>query len=105
MAPMDRDTVIAKLRKCRAELQELGVVSASVFGSTARGDNTPASDVDIAVKLDPARTPHGFRYAGHLSAIQKRLELLLEKPVDVVPEPAEKERLQRQIDKDRAIAF
>ena len=105
MVLMDRDTIIAKLQKCRAELQELGVISASVFGSTARGDNTPASDVDIAVKLDPARTPYGLDGLGRLMEIEERLQALLEKPVDVVPEPARKERLQQQIDKERVIAF
>ncbi len=102
---MDRDTIIAKLQEHQVELQALGVEHASVFGSTARGDNTPASDIDIAVKLDPARTPHGFRYAGRLTEIELRLESLLQKPVDVVAEPARKERLQAEIDKDRVVAF
>ncbi len=51
---MNRDAVIAKLNEHRAELQQLGVVSASLFGSVARGDETAASDIDIAVKLDPS---------------------------------------------------
>ena len=102
---MDRDAIIAKLNEHRAELQQLGVVSASLFGSTARGDNAPASDVDIAVKLDPARTPRGLDYIGYVDAIQERLQALLEKEVDVVPEPARKQRLQEQIDKDRVVAF
>ena len=102
---MDRDTIIAKLNEHRAELQHLGVVSASLFGSTARGDNSRASDIDIAVKLDPARTPRGLDYIGYVDAIQERLEALLEKEVDVVPEPARKQRLQEQIDKDRVVAF
>jgi len=102
---MDRDAIIAKLNEHRAELRQLGVVSASLFGSTARGDDTPASDIDIAVKLDPARTPRGLSYIGYVDAIQERLEVLLEKEVDVVPEPAKKQRLQDQIDKDRIVAF
>ncbi|MGO9173944.1 MAG: nucleotidyltransferase family protein [Rhodomicrobium sp.] len=102
---MDRDAIIAKLAEHRAELEGLGVVSASLFGSTARGDNNPASDIDIAVKLDPARTPRGLDYIGYVDAIQERLEVLLEKEVDVVPEPARKQRLQDQIDKDRVVAF
>jgi predicted nucleotidyltransferase len=102
---MDRDAIIAKLNEHRAELQELGVVSASLFGSMARGDDTPVSDIDIAVKLDPARTPRGLSYVGFVDAIQERLEVLLEKEVDVVPEPANKRRLQAQIEKDRVVAF
>jgi predicted nucleotidyltransferase len=102
---MDRDAIIAKLNEHRAELRQLGVVSASLFGSTARGNATAASDIDIAVKLDPARTPRGLSYIGYVDAIQERLQVLLEKRVDVVPEPAKAQRLQDQIDKDRIVAF
>ncbi|MFY9639786.1 MAG: nucleotidyltransferase domain-containing protein [Rhodomicrobium sp.] len=102
---MNRNAIIAKLNEHRAELQQLGVMSASLFGSTARGDGSPESDVDIAVKLDPARTPRGLDYIGYVDAIQERLEALLKKEVDVVPEPARKQRLQDQIDKDRVVAF
>ncbi len=102
---MDRDAIIAKLNEHRAELQELGVVSVSLFGSTARGDDSAASDIDIAVKLDPARAPRGLDYIGYVDAIQERLERLLEKEADIVPEPARKQRLQDQKDKDRAVAF
>lgn len=102
---MNRDAIIAKLSAHRAELEELGVVSASLFGSMARGDETAASDIDIAVKLDPGRTPRGLKYIGFADAIQERLEALLESEVDVVPEPANKRRLQDQIDRDRIVAF
>ncbi len=78
---------------------------ASLFGSAARGDNAPASDIDIAVKLDPVRTPRGLDYIGFVDAIQERLEALLPKEVEVVPEPANKQRLQERIDKDRVVAF
>lgn len=37
-------------------LQEYGVVRASVFGSYARGEATPASDLDLLVELDKGRT-------------------------------------------------
>ena len=37
--------------------------------------------------------------------IEERLEVLLEKEVDVIREPARKERLQQEIDRDRVIAF
>ena len=102
---MDCDAIISTLNKHRTELQQLGVVSASLFGSAARGDNTPLSDIDIAVRLDPARTPRGLSYVGFVEAIRERLEVLLESEVDLVPEPAVKRRLQDEIDKDRILAF
>ena len=46
--------VIRSLRAARAALERLGVVHAGVFGSTARGEDGPDSDVDIAVDVDPS---------------------------------------------------
>lgn len=46
--------VIHSLRAARAELERLGVVHAGVFGSTARGEDRPDSDVDVAIDVDPA---------------------------------------------------
>lgn len=47
---MDRQTTISLLRAHETEFRAAGVVSASVFGSTARGEPN-ARDVDIAVRL------------------------------------------------------
>ena len=47
---MDRDRVIATLQQHRAELEGRGVVHAAVFGSVARGQARPDSDVDILIE-------------------------------------------------------
>jgi len=44
---------IRTLRTSRGELEALGVVGASVFGSVARGDATPSSDVDVLIETRP----------------------------------------------------
>jgi predicted nucleotidyltransferase len=72
---MGTNAIITKLNAHRAELQELGVVSASLFWSAARGEGTSASDIDIAVKLDPARSTRGLEYIGFVDAIQKASKL------------------------------
>jgi predicted nucleotidyltransferase len=102
---MHKDAIIQKLREHRAALQALGVTSASLFGSTARGDDTSGSDIDIAVKLDPRLTPRGLAALSRIEEIERQLEKVFERKVDVIAEPARKERLQQQIDKDRAVAF
>jgi predicted nucleotidyltransferase len=51
-----------------------------VFGSHARGDDTPASDVDLIVRLDPGRD------LIDLVALRQDLETLLGRSVDVVEE-------------------
>jgi hypothetical protein len=44
---MDRDQAIARLKEHEAELKQLGVESLYLFGSTARGEARPNSDVDL----------------------------------------------------------
>jgi predicted nucleotidyltransferase len=103
--PMTRGTVLSRLRDDEAELRKLGIESLSLFGSVARDEDNEESDVDVAVKLDPTRTPIGIAYFGFLDVIEQRLEEALGVHVDVVDEPAEKASLQREIDRDRCLAF
>jgi len=44
---MDRTGAIAKLKAHEAELRRLGVQHLYMFGSTARGEARPDSDVDL----------------------------------------------------------
>jgi len=57
------------------------VVAAYVFGSVARGDARPASDVDVAVLLTG---PVPGRLAGLPYSLERRLELALRRAVQVV---------------------
>jgi len=102
---MDRDTIIAKLKAREPEFRQLGVESLSLFGSSARRQNTDFSDVDVAVRLNRSMMPKGFRYAGRLQVLRERLEETLDSPVDLVSEPVLKVRLQEAIDRDRVVAF
>jgi predicted nucleotidyltransferase len=73
------EDVIATLRAHRQELERQGVVHAAVFGSVARGDATPDSDVDILVEIDKQIVRTLFEYAG----IQTYLEDVIGRPVDM----------------------
>ena len=44
------------LAELRQAMQRNGVVKAQLFGSYARGDATPESDLDLLVELAPGRT-------------------------------------------------
>ena len=44
---MDRSEAIARLKEHQAELKQLGVEHLYLFGSTARGEARPDSDVDL----------------------------------------------------------
>ncbi len=98
---MDANTAIARLKAHETELRGMGVTGLSLFGSTARGDQRPDSDVDIAARLVRDGSIGLFELAG----IHTRLNDLLGVPVDVVTEPARKPRLQVEIDRDRVHVF
>src|ERR1017187_1815588 len=57
------DTVLDALRAHEAELRRFGVSHASVFGSVARGEARPDSDVDVLGELDQDHAMGIFEYA------------------------------------------
>lgn len=68
---------IAKLRESLPYIRkEYGVTGLCLFGSVARGDNRPDSDVDILVDM-PAKI-----FA--LTALHRYLESLLQTSVDLI---------------------
>lgn len=52
--PITLDAVIATPRANEAALRLRGVAHAALFGSVARGEAGPDSDIDIMVEIDPA---------------------------------------------------
>ena len=97
---MKLSTVLDRLKAHEDQLRAAGVVSLSVFGSVARGEETDTSDVDVAAVID--RRPFTLL---DLAGLEIELEKILGAHVDVVMEPTRKARLQQQIDRDRARAF
>ena len=71
-----------------------GAVGIRLFGSAARGEDRPGSDLDVLVDLAPGRT------LLDVVAIKQDLEELLRVPVDVVTErsvsPYMREEILRQ---------
>lgn len=80
---MKRQSVLQLLSQSKADLQtRFGVTRLALFGSTARDEAGPHSDVDILVSFDGPATSH--RYFG----VQFYLEDLLGCAVDLVTEKA-----------------
>jgi uncharacterized protein len=98
---LTREDVIAKLRRLRPELERRGVVHVSLFGSLARGEDTLASDIDIAVVLRPGSRVSGYAFEG----IELFLNEQLGRKVDLVSEPTVRPYLQAEIDRDRIRAY
>src|ERR1700722_12973885 len=53
LSKMDTREAIATIRRHESALRARGVAYAAVFGSVARGDNRPHSDLDILVEFEP----------------------------------------------------
>ncbi len=85
---MTRDIILDALRARRKDLQERFTVRRiGIFGSQARGDTTPKSDIDVLVELDQPTFDHYME-------LKFFLEELLNSDVDLVMADAVKPRLQ-----------
>jgi len=91
---MTRRTVILRIRKHRAELTRLGVKSLSIFGSVARGEERPDSDVDILVEFKGRATFNRFMDTKFY------LEEVLGRKVDLVTPQAIRPRIKDNVMED-----
>lgn len=91
-------TVRDVLKDKRAEIlrigERYGARNVRVFGSVARGDSGPESDVDFLVELEPGRNL--FDLGGFLYEVQE----LLGCPVDVVTEKGLRKHLRSSVLKE-----
>jgi len=92
--------VPALLKEKRGEIlrlaQRYGATNVRIFGSVARGDSGPASDVDFLVDLEPGRNL--FDLGGLLYELGELLGL----PVDVVTEKGLRDKIRSNVLKDSA---
>ncbi|MDZ7896718.1 MAG: nucleotidyltransferase domain-containing protein [Arcicella sp.] len=81
--------------------QDKPVKKVYLFGSYARNEETPESDVDILVDVDYTKEPYftGFEFGGMLEDLK---DLLL-KDVDLVPEDGLSKFLRPFIEKDKIL--
>jgi len=70
---MQRDDAIRLLKQAEPELRARGVRSLALFGSTARGEAGPDSDVDVLVDLDMSRNPTLVDLSGMRLLMEDRL--------------------------------
>lgn len=98
---MDRDDVIAKLKLAEPDLRARGIRSAAVFGSVARGDNRPDSDIDIMIEVDPEAHMTIFDYVG----LKEFIAGLFKDHVDVVSRDSLKPFIRTAAIADAIYAF
>jgi len=88
---MDRTEFFQRIAPHRAELTRAGVRRIGVFGSVARGEAGPDSDVDILIEFEGV--PDLFEFA----ALRDRLAEILDCPVDLTTPQGLKPRLRSRI--------
>lgn len=76
------------------------VVKAWLFGSFARGEETPQSDVDILVTLD-SNIPIGLEFFG----MYEDLKELLGRNVDLVTDRSLAPFARKNVEKDRKLIY
>jgi uncharacterized protein len=98
---MNSEDVIAVLRRHESALRARGIRHAAVFGSIARGDNRPDSDVDILVEFEPGAEGSIYDYM----RLKDYIAGLFERPVDVIDRDALKPHLRAPSARDAVYAF
>jgi predicted nucleotidyltransferase len=87
METTERETMIGRLRKIKKSLRREGFIIDGLFGSFARGDEGPESDIDLLYHVEPPflRRYRGFAALARLEAIKTQLAKELGRPVDLAP--------------------
>jgi predicted nucleotidyltransferase len=98
---MNKQDVLDRLRRNERALRERGVTHAALFGSLARGDARPDSDIDIMVEIAPDARIGLFQYVG----IVHYLEDLFPVRVDVANREGLKPFVRPSAERDAIYAF
>ncbi len=98
---MNRNAIIERLKSAEANLRMRGVNHAALFGSVARGEAGPTSDIDILVDLDPAIVRTMFDYAG----VKGYIAEMFDGAVDVVDREALRPDVRPSAVADAVYAF
>lgn len=98
---MDRERIIEILREHRPSLEQRGVHHAALFGSVARGEQRPDSDIDILIDVgsDTSLTIYD------LVSLNDFVSRLFDRKVDVVSREGMKPNVRENAARDAIYAF
>lgn len=92
---MDRDAILSLLNQHRDLIaKRFGAQQLALFGSAARDELRPDSDVDVLVEFDGPATFDGY------FDLKDYLEQLLGRPVDLVTAKGLKPRARQHVERD-----
>jgi hypothetical protein len=98
---MKRDEIITTLRAYEPELRAAGISRLALFGSVARNEAQPGSDIDLLAAFDAGRELSLLDIIG----IENRLTDLVGHPVDLVEEGTLGPRVGKNVNREVVRAF
>jgi predicted nucleotidyltransferase len=98
---MEQAEIIARLREHRGALSRGGIEHLRLFGSKARGDDNPVSDVDLIADYHRARKLSVFDKAG----LEVEIAELLKLPVDLCDRRMLKEEVRTRAEREAIFVF
>jgi predicted nucleotidyltransferase len=101
MATTSLNAVRQQLAAEEPELRRRGVRHLAVFGSIARGDDRPDSDVDVAVEIEPNRSFSLIR----MEETRLFLEDALRRPVDLGEVDSFRPQVRAAFERERVAIF
>ena len=98
---MNSSEALETLRRSEPALRGRGVKHAALFGSVARGNHRPDSDIDIMIEIDPDARITVFDYVD----LKEYIAGLFNGPVDVVNRESLKSHVRPAAVADAIYAF
>jgi uncharacterized protein len=98
---MDRKEIIARLKENEGALRRQGVAHVALFGSRARGDNRPDSDIDIMIEIAPEFPMDVFQYIDIVHSIEDMFPLR----VDVSNREVQRPHVRPSAEREAIYAF
>ncbi len=87
---LNKQTILCEIRSHRKEIDLLGVERIGLFGSFARGEESPQSDLDFLVEFK-------HKTFDNYMGLRDLLESLFARKVDLVIKESVKPRLRKKI--------
>jgi hypothetical protein len=93
----NKDSVFELIRANQTALRKLGVKRLGLFGSFARGEQRPESDIDFLVEFEPGR-----KCLDSFMSVWDELEAVIDRNIDILTleSLASRPRLQQRVLKD-----
>ncbi len=95
------EDIIARLKSEEPGLRKLGICHLALFGSVARGEERPDSDVDIAVDIEVGRSFSLFR----MEDTRLMLEDVLGRSIDLGETVSFRPQVRAAFERERVLVF